>query len=75
MYARFDDVSSGFYQRIFDFGNGRETDVVSFGQQSNTAHVYLEVCQSTGISHCFAYGAIDQGVMALWRVEITAAGI
>jgi len=74
VYARFDNLAGGFYQRVFDFGNGQETDVVALSQQSITNNIYLEVWQSSEIYQCIATNAIVQNETALWRVEITSDG-
>lgn len=73
--ARFDAVSTGYWQRIFDYGNGSASDNILLGQQSNSANMIFEVYLGdvSGGSVVVTDGIVE-GVAATWRVTIDSLG-
>jgi serralysin len=72
--VRFDNLSGGAWQRVFDFGNGPSRDNILLTQVAGTNTMRLDVYTAGGVSSIQATGAILQGETATWRVEITETG-
>lgn len=70
--ARFDNITGGVYQRLFDFGNGEFLHNVFLTQVRTTTRIKFGVYQN-GINKSFdAYGVIVQGELATWRFGVDA---
>ncbi|WP_106743896.1 Hint domain-containing protein [Yoonia maritima] len=81
--ARFDDLSGGSWQRIFDFstGPGPANDAIVFGQLGNSNDIFFEVYDNSsgGSDNGTRYriiveDAIIEGETATWNVTIDDTG-
>ena len=72
--ARFDDLSSGNWQRVFDFGNGPSQDNILLTQFGGSNDMRFDVYVGTTRYSITAADAIDEGVLAKWTVNVDAAG-
>lgn len=73
--ARFDDVKTRSWQRVFDFGNGPEFDNILFGQLANTNNVVLDVWREGTRYRVVAGNAINPGELAIWKVGVAKTGL
>ncbi len=72
--ARFDDLGAGNWQRVFDFGNGPAKDNIWLGQAANTDDMRFEIYVD-GVRHAItAQDAIEEGVIAEWKVSVDNTG-
>ncbi len=73
--ARFDDVGGGYWQRVFDYGNGAADNNILLGQTWNSTDMRFEVYVGDTSSIVTAYGAIVEGETAEWRVTVDSDGL
>ena len=73
--ARFDAPQGGYWQRVFDFGNGAGQDNVWFGQLANTNDMVLEIWRAGVASRLVAPGALVTGQLATWKVGVDTNGL
>jgi hypothetical protein len=73
--ARFDNVTSGWYQRVFDFGNGAEQDNIALGQIASSNDMYLLIVIGDKKTRCIATNAIVQGEVATWKAGVNSDGL
>jgi len=66
--VRFDNVSGGRWQRVFDFGNGAGRDNIFLTQVEGSTTMRLDVYGPNGVFSLDAPGVIVQGQTATWRV-------
>ncbi len=72
--ARFDDLSAGRWQRVFDFGNGPSKDNIWLGQAYNSDDMRFEIYVE-GVRYAItAQDAIEQGVRSEWKVSVDDTG-
>ena len=73
--VRFNDIAGGWFQRVFDFGNGEGNDNVWLGQENNSNDMAFEIVVGTKYSRCVARGAIVQGELATWKAGVDSNGV
>ncbi|MFZ7090254.1 PIG-L family deacetylase [Primorskyibacter sp. 2E233] len=73
--ARFDDVMGGYWQRVYDFGNGPATNNIILGQVENTSDMMLEIWQDGQVYRVVAEGAIVEGESATWTTGVDPDGM
>lgn len=73
--ARFNNVAGGWYQRVFDFGNGAGKDNVWLGQVGNSKDMAFEIWADGSCARCVAPGAIIQGELATWKAGVEWNGL
>lgn len=73
--VRFDNLSGGNWQRVFDFGNGAGRENVLLTQLGNSRTMRLDVYGRDRVFSLDATNAIVQGETAKWRVEISELGL
>lgn len=74
-YARFNDVVSGSWQRVFDFSDGSSTTTVNLGQRAASRDLRLEVNNGGTTMVLDANDTIVDQEMAFWEVGIAQAGL
>lgn len=63
--------SAGFYQRVFDFGDGRADDNILLARHGTTDAVQLYICSGGSIVYNKVIdGQIENGVEAHWAVSL-----
>lgn len=73
--ARFDNLSGGYWQRVFDYGNGAPMDNILLSQSGASATMVFEVYYAeTSMSTVSAVDAIVEGEVATWRVVVDDTG-
>ncbi|KQQ26433.1 hemolysin [Methylobacterium sp. Leaf123] len=72
--ARFDDLDSGTYQRIFDTGNGPENNNIWLGQVDQSDSMAFEILTGSTKHRITAPGAIKEGEMAKWEASVDDSG-
>lgn len=72
--ATFDNPTGGFFQRIFDFGNGEGVDNIWLGNTDHSTDIAFEIFQNGTRYRLVVPGAITPGVSAEWRVTATDDG-
>ena len=74
--ARFDNLSGGFWQRVFDFGNGPGQQNILLTQVGNSDSIRFEVYNATGLGSLSVEvpNAIIPGEVATWRAQVSDAG-
>ncbi len=72
--ARLDDVNAGYWQRVFDFGDGPNSNNLLLAQYENTSDLMFVLYQDGTQYNVTAPNAIVQGETATWNVGIDAAG-
>lgn len=72
--VRFDDLSHGNYQRVFDTGNGRDSDNIWLGQVGNGDDMAFEILTGATKHRITAADAIVEGEMAKWQASVDEAG-
>jgi len=74
--ARFDDVNSGWYQRVFDFGDGQATNNIFLSSIQDTNHMYALMYDVGGQEwvSITAPNSIVEGEEAEWGVSLTEDG-
>lgn len=66
--VRFDDVIGGYWQRVFDFGDGPSTNNIVLSQIENTTDLMFEMWQDGSVYRVTAENAIVQGETATFSV-------
>ena len=72
--VRFDDLTGGNYQRVFDTGNGPDSDNIWLGQVGNGRDMAFEILDGTVKHRITAKDAITQGVEAHWTASVDEQG-
>jgi serralysin len=72
--ARFDDLSAGNYQRIFDTGNGQDRDNIWLGQVGNGDDMAFEILNGAGRHRIVAADTIVEGQAAKWQASVGDGG-
>ena len=74
--AQFDNLSGGFWQRIFDFGNGPGQQNILLTQVGNSDSIRFEVYNATGLGSVSVEvpNQIIPGEVATWRAQVSDAG-
>ncbi|MFJ7438749.1 hemolysin [Methylorubrum thiocyanatum] len=72
--VRFDDLSHGNYQRVFDTGNGPWSDNIWLGQVANGDDMAFEIFTGSTKHRITAADAIVEGEMAKWQASVDEAG-
>ncbi len=73
--ARFNSVSSGSGQKIFDLGDAGNQNNIWFGQVEGTNDIEFVVVKD-GVEHSVvAENAIEDGEIATWRVGVDLEGV
>lgn len=72
--ARFDDLASGYWQRVFDFGDGPNSNNILLTQYENTNALMFVLYQDGEAHRVVAPEAIVEGETATWTVGIDADG-
>ena len=73
-WARFDDLSGGNWQRVYDFGNGASNNVILFGQMANTDDVRFEVWNGGTQTTLDIANVIVEGEWAYWTTSVALDG-
>ena len=73
--VRFDDIDGGNWQRVFDFGNGPDSDNVWLGQFENTDDMRFEVLVGPTKYSITAENAIVEGQSATWKATVDETGM
>ena len=73
-WARFDNLGGGWFQRIFDTGNGANADNVWLGQVGNSTDMAFEILDGTTAYRVTAKNAIVQGQGADWKASVDDNG-
>jgi hypothetical protein len=72
--ARFNELSEGAWQRIFDFGNGPQNDCIFLGQCGSSTDMCFQVWKN-GIAYSLqAAQVLKVNEMANWSVGVDATG-
>ena len=75
-WARFDDLSGQrVWQRIFDFGNGPQSDNILCGQLAGTRDFSFEIWQGGANRRVVAANVIEPGKLTIWRVGVDTNGL
>ena len=73
--ARFDDLSGGAWQRVFDFANGPAQDNVLFGQLAGGTGVRFELWID-GVPYTLdVFDVLVEGETAVWTTQVTDNGV
>jgi serralysin len=72
--ARFDNLAGGHYQRLFDTGNGRDSDNIWVGQVGNGDDMAFEILTGSVKHQITAHDVIVQGETADWQASVTDGG-
>ena len=72
--ARFDDIDGGAWQRVFDFGNGPDSDNVWLGQFGDTDDMRFEILIGQTKYAITAENAIVEGESATWKTTVDETG-
>ncbi|KQQ12968.1 calcium-binding protein [Methylobacterium sp. Leaf123] len=72
--AVFNDLDGGSWQRVFDFGNGPDSDNVYLGQIDTSSDMQFTIFNGNQFASIIAYGAIEEGREAIWAVDVDAVG-
>ncbi|CAO4168580.1 hemolysin [Methylorubrum aminovorans] len=72
--VRFDDFAGGFYQRVFDTGNGPDSDNIWLGQVGNGRDMAFEILDGAITHRITALDAITEGVEARWSAAVDERG-
>ena len=72
--ARFDSISGGSNQRVFDFGNGPGLDNIVLTQLKRTTDMSFAIYIDGIKMHCVATNAIIQGELATWKAGVNSDG-
>ncbi|NEU13732.1 hemolysin [Methylobacterium sp. BTF04] len=72
--ARFDDLDSGSFQRIFDTGNGPESNNIWLGQFENGDDMVFEILTGSTKHRITAADSIVEGEMAKWQASVDDSG-
>ncbi|WP_051148251.1 M10 family metallopeptidase [Sphingomonas phyllosphaerae] len=73
--VRFDDLDGGAYQRVFDTGNGEDSDNVWLGQIDSSADMGFEIVAGDASHRIVAKDAIVQGEHAIWTASVSSEGM
>ncbi|KQP99552.1 hemolysin [Methylobacterium sp. Leaf121] len=72
--VRFDDLAHGNYQRVFDTGNGRDSNNIWLGQVGNGDDMAFEILTGATKHRITAADTIVEGEMAKWQASVDEAG-
>ena len=74
--ARYDNITSGSFQRMFDFGNGQDAQNILMGQQESSTNVIFQYYTGGVGSHVelIAGGALTEGTTDTWEASLDATG-
>ncbi|UOM33741.1 LamG domain-containing protein [Acuticoccus sp. I52.16.1] len=72
--ARFDDLSAGGWQRIFDFGNGPFADNILVTQEGTSNNLVFHIHQGGSQYEVRADNAIVEGERAVWTARVDESG-
>ncbi len=72
--ARFDDLDGGEWQRVFDFGNGPNSDNIWLGQVGNSDDMAFEIWRDGEAHRITAEDVITEGEVAEWKVDVSDTG-
>ncbi|AMB47897.1 hemolysin [Methylobacterium sp. AMS5] len=72
--VRFDDLAHGSFQRVFDTGNGRDSDNIWLGQVGNGDDMAFEIFTGATKHRITAADSIVEGEMAKWQASVDEAG-
>ncbi|MCJ2048057.1 hemolysin [Methylobacterium sp. J-078] len=72
--ARFDDLDSGAFQRVFDTGNGAWKDNIWLGQDWTGDDMVFEIVTGGTPHRITARDTIVEGEMATWQASVDDAG-
>ncbi|GJD72449.1 hemolysin [Methylobacterium goesingense] len=72
--ARFDDLDAGAWQRIYDFGNGPNSDNVWLGQVGTSSDMQFAIVNGDKVGQVIAKNAIVEGKEATWTTSVNEAG-
>lgn len=73
--ATFNDLRGGFWQRVFDFGNGPNSDNIALTQVRNSNDIKFSIFDGPTEYSITAEDAIIEGVPARWTVSVDADGM
>ncbi|KQN90215.1 hypothetical protein ASE95_16175 [Sphingomonas sp. Leaf231] len=73
--ARFDDLAGGRFQRIFDTGNGENSDNIWLGQIGSGDDMGFEIVAGKAVHRIVAKDAIVQGETATWTASVSDEGM
>lgn len=73
--ATFNDLRGGFWQRVFDFGNGPDSDNIALTQVRNSNDIKFSVFDGATEYSITAEDAIIEGVPARWTVSVDTDGM
>ncbi|RFC64145.1 DUF1929 domain-containing protein [Fulvimarina endophytica] len=73
--ARFDDLSAGPGQTLFDFNNGNGVDNIRLSQVGDTNAIEFVIMRAGAEYRVVAENAIVEGETATWRVGIDPTGV
>lgn len=68
--AQFEDLASGQYQRVFDFGNGSFQNNILMGQFANSSTMLFEIYDQGNFYRVSAENAIVEGERAIWTARV-----
>ncbi|GMA75942.1 hypothetical protein GCM10025880_23590 [Methylorubrum aminovorans] len=72
--VRFDDLDDGHFQRVFDTGNGPDSDNIWLGQVGNGDDMAFEILTGSTKHRITALDTIVEGEMAKWQASVDEAG-
>ena len=72
--VRFEDLDGGFWQRVFDFGNGPAMDNILLGQAENSSTMRFEIIVDGAASTLDVEDAIVEGEIALFTASVDQNG-
>ena len=73
--ARFDDLLSGYWQRVLDIGNGPAQNNILLTQVENTSDISFELFQGDDVYRVTAGNAIVEGEVATWTIGVDPGGL
>lgn len=72
--ARFDDLSDGAWQSIYDFTDGPDMNNVTLGQNSNSNDMAFHIYRDGEFTKIVAKDVIIEGEVAQWRTTVDDEG-
>ncbi|WP_244474911.1 bifunctional metallophosphatase/5'-nucleotidase [Methylobacterium sp. Leaf99] len=72
--VRFDDLDSGYFQRVFDTGNGADSNNIWLGQEWNGDDMVFEILTGSTKHRITAPDTIVEGEMAKWQASVDESG-
>lgn len=73
--VRFDHLDTGFYQRVFDTGNGPDSNNIWLGQVGNGDDMAFEILTGSTKHRITAPDAIVEGETAKWQASVDDSGM